>query len=140
MFKAKLTKSRLLCSLNFNPNIHGWKRPRGRPKTRWANSIKHGLHSAGLDTINAAQMVFDRPQWKAFVSGLPTLEPEQGSFVKSSILKAAMIMQVNLLRHPLVTFQTPLCHFQLKFNDRTVQVCQCLSTNILNFVVGEIGK
>ena len=63
----------------YNPSIHGWKRPRGRPKTRWADSIKHDLNSAGLDTTNAAQMVFGRPQWKAFVSGLPTLEPEQGS-------------------------------------------------------------
>ena len=63
----------------FNPNIHGWKRPRGRPKTRRADSIKHDLNFAGLDTINAAQVVFDRPQWKAFASGLPTLEPEQGS-------------------------------------------------------------
>ena len=60
-------------------NIHGWKRPRCRPKTRWADSIKHDLNSAGLDITNAAQMVFDRPQWKAFVSELPTLEPEQGS-------------------------------------------------------------
>ena len=55
---------------DFNPNIHGWKRSIGRPKTRWADSIKHDLNSAGLDTINAAQMVYDRPQWKAFVSGL----------------------------------------------------------------------
>ena len=46
---------------DFNPNIHGWKRPRGCPTTRWADSIKHDLHSVGLDTINAAQMVFDRP-------------------------------------------------------------------------------
>ena len=61
---------------DFNPNIHGWKRPRGRPKTRWADSNKHDLHSAGLDTTNAAQMVYDIPQWKAFVCGLPTLEPE----------------------------------------------------------------
>ena len=45
---------------DFNPNIHGWKRPRGRPKTTWADSIKHDLNSAGLDTTNAAQMVFDR--------------------------------------------------------------------------------
>ena len=51
---------------DFNPNIHGWKTPRGRPKTRWADSIKHDLNSADLDTTNAAQMVFDRPQWKAF--------------------------------------------------------------------------
>ena len=63
---------------DFNPNIHGWKRPRGHPKTRWADSIKHDLNSAGLDTINAAQMVYDRPQWKAFVCGLPMLEPEHG--------------------------------------------------------------
>ena len=63
----------------FNPNIHGWKRQRGRPKTRWADSIKHEHHSAGLDTINAAHMVFDRPKWKAFVFGMPTLEPGQGS-------------------------------------------------------------
>ena len=33
---------------------------------------------AGLDTITAAQMVYNRPQWKAFVCGLPTLEPEHG--------------------------------------------------------------
>ena len=63
---------------DFNPTIHGWKRPRGRPKTRWADSVKHDLHSAGLDSINAAQLVNDRPQWKAFVCGLPTLEPEHG--------------------------------------------------------------
>ena len=63
---------------DFNPTIHGWKRPRGRPKTRWADSVKHDLHSAGLDSINAARLVYDRPQWKAFVCGLPTLEPEHG--------------------------------------------------------------
>ena len=54
------------------------------PKTRWADSIKRDLSSSGLDTINAAQMVLDRPQWKAFVSGVPTLEPEQA--LKSSKL------------------------------------------------------
>ena len=64
---------------DFIPDIHGWKRPRGRPKTILADSIKLDLRSAGLDTTNAAQMVFDRPQWKAFVSGLPKLEPKQGS-------------------------------------------------------------
>ena len=32
---------------------------RGCPKTRWADSIKHDLNSAGLDTTNAAQMVID---------------------------------------------------------------------------------
>ena len=38
---------------DFNPNIYGWKRPRGRPKT---DSIKHDLNYDGLDTTNAAQI------------------------------------------------------------------------------------
>ena len=67
---------------DLNPNIHCWKRPRGRPKTRWADSIKHHFNSAGLDTTTAAQMAFDRPQWNAFASGLPTLEPDKA--LKSS--------------------------------------------------------
>ena len=69
----------LVNECDINPNIHGWKRARGRPKTKWADSIKHDLNFAGLNITNAAQMVFDQPQWKAFVSGLPTLEPKQGS-------------------------------------------------------------
>ena len=63
---------------DFNPNIHGCKRPIARRKTRSVDSNKHDLNSAGLDTTNAAQMVFDRPEWKVIVSGLPTLEPEHG--------------------------------------------------------------
>ena len=38
---------------DFNPNIHGWKRPTGRPKTRWADSINHALHSTGIHATNA---------------------------------------------------------------------------------------
>ena len=30
----------------FKPNIHGWKRAIGRPKARWADSIKHDLYYA----------------------------------------------------------------------------------------------
>ena len=41
---------------DFNANIHGWKRPRGRPKTRWADSIKPDLNSTGLDTPNAVTL------------------------------------------------------------------------------------
>ena len=60
---------------DFNTNIHGWKRPRGRPKTRWADSNKHYLHYAGLNTSNAAQIVYDRPQRKAFVCGCQRYNP-----------------------------------------------------------------
>ena len=75
---------------DFNPIIHGWKSPRGRPKTRWADSINHDrrdLNSAGHEITNAAQMVFDRPQWKGFVSGLPTLEPEPSVSVTACDLR-----------------------------------------------------
>ena len=64
---------------DFNPNIHGWKRPRGRPKTRWADSIKHDLNSACLDNHQCCPDGIWPTPVEAFVSGLPTLEPEQGS-------------------------------------------------------------
>ena len=50
------------------------KDPKAAPKTRWADSIKHDLHSAGLNNTDAAQMVFDRPQWKAIVICLRTAD------------------------------------------------------------------
>ena len=50
----------MVYDFNFKPNIHGWKRSSGCPNlSRWADSIKHDLNSASLDTTNAAQMVFD---------------------------------------------------------------------------------
>ena len=55
---------------DFNPNIHGWKIPKGRPKTRWADSINHDLHSTGLHATNDTHniiMVFDRHQWNSRV-------------------------------------------------------------------------
>ena len=67
----------------FNPNVHDWKTPRGRPETTRVDSIKHDLHSAGLKTAIADQMVFDRPLlWKDFVNGLPTSNPSRAQ-VKS---------------------------------------------------------
>ena len=47
------------------------------PKTRWVDSIKHDLHSPGLNTTLAVRMVFYRSLWNDFVDGLPTLESEQ---------------------------------------------------------------
>ena len=74
-----LYSSSLLYEKSMTQIFMARKDPKAAPKTRWAASIKHDLHSAGLNNTDAAQMVFDRPQWKAFVCGLPTLEPEQGS-------------------------------------------------------------
>ena len=43
------------CLLDFNPNIHDWKRRRGRNKTRWTDSIKHDpppiKQSVGTDDV-----------------------------------------------------------------------------------------
>ena len=100
---------------DFNPNIHGWKRPRGRHKTRWAESIKHDLHSAGLDTINAAQMVYDRPQWKAFVCGLPTLEPKHGP---------SQVSQVSYLVYTSISIWCVVC---LAF-----RLCPCTGASIIH--------
>ena len=36
------------------------------PKSRWVDSIEHDLHSSGLDTFIAAQMVFHRRLLEAF--------------------------------------------------------------------------
>ena len=51
---------------NFNLNIDDRETPRGRPKARWPDSIKHDLHSAGLNTTVDAQVVFDH---SLFVEG-----------------------------------------------------------------------
>ena len=70
-------------SLTSTQTFTGWKRPRGRPKTRLVDYIKHDIHYAGLDTTT-----FDRPQWKAVISGLRTLEPEQGFCLGKSTMCA----------------------------------------------------
>ena len=83
----------------------GKDRPRGQTKTTGADSIKHDLHYVGLDATNAAQMVFDRPQRKAFVNGQPARKFEQGSCIKSRILSQAifrsMLFNYTNLLYPL---------------------------------------
>ena len=69
---AKGCFGHLLCMTSFVPvrkvyNADPNKRRRGRSRTRWADSIKHDFHSAGLNTTIAVKMVFDTSLWKAFV-------------------------------------------------------------------------
>ena len=96
---------------DFNPNIHGWKRSRGRPKTRWGDSIKHDLHSADLNTTNAAQMVCDPPKWKAFDSGLPRL------------LK---LSQVNSKANTVSKY----CQNEKICGGKTLRLVKCRSSNV----------
>ena len=124
---------------DFNPNIHGWKRPRGRPKTRWADSVKRDLHSAGLDSINAAQMVYDRPQWKAFVCGLPTLEPEHGPYVSLSLCYFVFILiswclpyELYLLR---IHFHSTLFSHCLRFIDHLLSLLFALNHSDCGFSI-----
>ena len=79
--------------LRLQPNNSWLEKNKRSPQTRWAESIKHDLNYAGVNTTNAALMVFDRPQWKAFVSGLRTLEP-------SKVLTSSKSSRCNLLGFP----------------------------------------
>jgi hypothetical protein len=47
---------------------HEGKRPLGRPKRRWEDSIKMDLRETGLDRANLIRLAQDRVQWRAFVN------------------------------------------------------------------------
>jgi hypothetical protein len=44
------------------------KRPLGRPRHRWEDSIKMDLTEIGIDEANWIQLAQDRVQWRAFVN------------------------------------------------------------------------
>jgi hypothetical protein len=44
------------------------KRPLGRPRRRWEDSIKMDLREIGIDGANWIRLVQDRVQWQAFVN------------------------------------------------------------------------
>jgi hypothetical protein len=44
------------------------KRPLGRPKCRWEDSIKPDLRELGIDGANWIQLAEDTVQWRAFVN------------------------------------------------------------------------
>jgi hypothetical protein len=45
-----------------------WKRPLGRPRRRWEDSIKMDLTEIGIDGANWIQLAQDRVQWRACVN------------------------------------------------------------------------
>jgi transposase len=49
------------------------KRPLGRPRRRWEDSIKLGLREIGIDGANWIQLAQDRVQWRAFVNTVMSL-------------------------------------------------------------------
>jgi hypothetical protein len=44
------------------------KRPLGRPRHRWEDSIKMDLREIGIDGVNWIQLAQDRVQWQAFMN------------------------------------------------------------------------
>lgn len=52
---------------SFDPAAAGWKRPRGKPHTRWLDVIKKDLQYQGLTLEDAADLAQDRGHWRALV-------------------------------------------------------------------------
>ena len=48
---------------DFNPSIV-WKRPRGRPRTRWADVINQRLFNRNIDPNEAPSLALDRAAWR----------------------------------------------------------------------------
>jgi hypothetical protein len=54
------------------------KRPLGRPRRRWEDSIKMDLGEIEIDGANWIQLAQDRVQWRAFVSMVMNLRVPYG--------------------------------------------------------------
>ncbi|XP_065578655.1 uncharacterized protein LOC136039099 [Artemia franciscana] len=49
---------------DFNPSENGWKRPRGRPHTRWADVINQRLLNRNINPNEAPSLALDRATWR----------------------------------------------------------------------------
>ena len=62
---------------NFDPPQHGWKRPRGRPRFRWRDSLTQYFSMIGTDLQEAVTLAQDRSEWRQRVTSLSTLDHQQ---------------------------------------------------------------
>ena len=53
---------------DFNPTTAGWRRPRGRPHTRWTDVLEGDLELLGVALNRARDLALDRPSWRHLVS------------------------------------------------------------------------
>ncbi len=53
--------------LQFDPRDAGWRRPRGRPRTRWLDVLAGDLQQHGIAVEDAEQLAQDRQHWKQLV-------------------------------------------------------------------------
>ena len=80
---------------DFNPNFHGWKRPRGRPKTRWAD------FTSSTTFIMLASMTPPMlPRWSLTdPSGRPLLADCQHSNSSKDFVKISVLGRTHLCVH-----------------------------------------
>lgn len=53
--------------LQFDPRAAGWRRPRGKPRTRWLDVLAGDLQQHGVAMEDAEQLAQDRRHWKELV-------------------------------------------------------------------------
>lgn len=53
--------------LQFDPKAAGWRRPRGKPRTRWLDVVAGDLQQQGVAVEDAEQLAQDRRHWKNLV-------------------------------------------------------------------------
>jgi hypothetical protein len=56
------TPARLI--FDFDPAANGWRRPRGRPRTRWADVIRDRLASRNINPAEVTTLALNRPLWR----------------------------------------------------------------------------
>ena len=54
--------------LAFDPQLAGWKRPRGAPRTRWLDVVAQDLRACNVSLAQAQQLAHDRPTWRNLVA------------------------------------------------------------------------
>ena len=60
---------------DFDAKAHGWSRPRGRPQTRWKDSLNKFLEIANIAVDEAPLIAADRSAWRSRVATLSTPPP-----------------------------------------------------------------
>ncbi|XP_065573911.1 uncharacterized protein LOC136035882 [Artemia franciscana] len=56
------TPARIISDLN--PSENGWKRPRGKPHTRWADVVNQRLLNRNITPNEAPSLALDRATWR----------------------------------------------------------------------------
>ena len=53
---------------NFEPQLENWRRPRGRPRSRWSDVVRDDLSDLDTSFARARESAMDRNSWRRLVS------------------------------------------------------------------------